>query len=128
MNYNSWIWTQLLNQNWLSNPKLIFQVDFFELVLVPEPIILEPKSTIPSSHILLLDISIDHGDSVMIFQDWSCKGSKFHDKIFHDSIHIGDCKYVNRKKINKSGFRELPHYLDWVTTLGPIRPPTESPP
>ena len=43
------------------------KVDFSELVLVPEPIILEPKSTIPSSHILLLDIGIDHDDSVMIF-------------------------------------------------------------
>ena len=52
-------------------PKLTLEhkVDFSELVLVFEPIILEPKSTIPSSHILLLDIGIDHDDSVMIFQD-----------------------------------------------------------
>ena len=27
------------------------KIDFFELVLVPEPIILAPKSTIPPSHI-----------------------------------------------------------------------------
>ena len=45
------------------------KIDFPELVLVSEPIILEPKSTIPSNHILLLDIGIDHDDSVMIFQD-----------------------------------------------------------
>ena len=43
------------------------KVNFFELVLVPEPIILELKSTIPPSHILLLDIGIDHDNSVMIF-------------------------------------------------------------
>ena len=43
-------------------PKLTLEpkVDFPELLLVPEPIILEPKSTIPPSHILLLDIGIDH--------------------------------------------------------------------
>ena len=67
-------------------------------------------------------------DSVMIFQDWSCKGSKFHDKIFHDPIHIGESKYVNRKEDNKGGFREPSYYLDWVATLDPIRPPSEPPP
>ena len=93
--------------------------------MIPEPIILEPKSTIPPSHILLLDIGIDYDDSVTIFQDWSCKGNKFHDRIFHDPIHIGDCNYVHRKEINKGGFREAPYYLDWVATLNPIRPPSE---
>jgi len=50
-------------------PKLTLEpkVDFSELVLVPEPIILESKSTISPNHILLLDIGIDHDDSVMIF-------------------------------------------------------------
>ena len=43
------------------------KVDFLELVLVPEPIILKPKTTIPPTHILLLDRDIDHDDSVMIF-------------------------------------------------------------
>ena len=102
-------------------PKLTLEpiVDFFELVLVPKPIILEPNSIIPPSHILLLDICIDHDDSVMIFEDWSYKGSKFHDRIFHDPIHIGDCKYVNRKEINKGGFRKPSYYLDWVATLDP---------
>jgi len=85
--------------------------NFPELVLVPEPTILEPKSTIPPSHILSLDIGIDYDDSVMIFQDWSCKGSKFNDKIFHDPIHIGDCKYVNKKEVNKGGLREPPHLI-----------------
>ena len=108
-------------------PTLEPKVDFSELVLVPEPIILEPKSTIPLSHILSLDIGNDHNDSVMIFQDWLCKGNKFHDRIFHDPIHIGDYKYVNRKEVKKGGFREPPHYLDWIATLDPIRPP-EPPP
>ena len=96
--------------------------------MVPEPIILEPKSTMPPSHVLLLDIGINHDDFVMIFQDWPCKGNKFHDRIFHDPIHIGDCKYVYRKEVNKGGFCEPPHYLDWVATLDPIRPPPEPPP
>ena len=39
----------------------------FELVMVPEQITLESKSSISQNHILLLDISIDHNDSVMIF-------------------------------------------------------------
>ena len=44
-------------------PKLYFS----DLVLVHEPFILEPKVTIPPSHILLLDQGIDHNDSEMIF-------------------------------------------------------------
>ena len=73
----------------------------------------------------MLDIRIDHNDSVMIFQDWSCKENNFHDRILHDPIHIGDSKYVNRKEVNKGEFREPPHYLDWIATLSPIRPPPE---
>ena len=96
--------------------------------MVPEPIILEPKSTIPPSHILLLEIGIDHDDFVMTFQDWSCKENKFHDRIFHDPIHIENCNYVNRKEVKKGGFCEPSHYLNWVATFGPIRPPPESPP
>ena len=106
----------------------IHPIDFFELILVPESISLESKLTITPSHILLLDIGIDHDGSVMIFQDWSCKGNKCHDRIFHNPIHIGDCKYVNRKEVNKVGFREPPHYLDWVAMIDPIRSPSEPPP
>ena len=115
-----------LEQNLTLEPKLTFEtkVDIPELI----PITLEPKSTIPPSRILLLDIGIDHNDSLMVFQDRSCKGNNFHDRIFHDPIHIKNCKYVNRKKVNKGGFREPPHYLDWIATLGPIRPPPEPPP
>jgi len=62
---------QFLDLDLTLKPKLTLEpiVDFSELVLVPEPIILEPKSTIPPSHILLLDIGIDHDDPMMIFQD-----------------------------------------------------------
>ena len=90
--------------------------------MVPEPITLESKSTIPPSYILLLDIGIDRNDSVIIFQDLSCKGNNFH-KILHDLIHIGDYKYVSKKEVNKGRCREPLHYLEWVATLDPIRPP-----
>ena len=66
--------------------------------------------------------------TLMIFQDWSYKGNKFHDRILHDPIHIGDYKYANINGVNKGGFHEPPHYLDWVATLDPIRPPPEPPP
>ena len=61
---------QFLDWDSTLEPKLTLEpkVNFPELELVPEPIILEPKSTIPLSHILLLDIGIDHDDSVIIFQ------------------------------------------------------------
>jgi len=62
---------QFLDLNSTLELKLTLEptIDFFELVLVPEPIILESKSAIPPSHILLLDIGIDHDDSVINFQD-----------------------------------------------------------
>ena len=66
--------------------------------------------------------------TLIIFQDWSYKGNKFHDRIFHDPIHIRDCKYVNRKKVNKGEFRKPPHYLDWAVMFDPIQPPPEPPP
>ena len=64
----------------------------------------------------------------MIVLDSSYKGDNFHDRILHDSIHIGDCKYVNRKEVIIGQFCEPPHYLNWVATLDPIRPPPEPPP
>jgi len=45
----------------------------------------------------------------MIFQDLSYEGDNFHDRLLHDPIHIGDCKYVNKKEVNKGGFRESPY-------------------
>jgi len=81
-------------------PTLEPNVDFPEFVLVQGLFISKPKSSILQNHILLLDQGIDQNDSVMIFQDWSCKGNNFHDKILHDPIKIGDCKYVDKKEIN----------------------------
>ena len=45
--------------------------------MVLEPITLEPKSIIPPSHILLLDIVIDHNDSVIFFKTGHIKGISF---------------------------------------------------
>jgi len=90
-----------------------------ESVLVPKPFILEPKSTISSNHILLLD-RIDHNDSKMIFQDWSYNRDDFNIRIFHDPIQFGDNKNINLKEVIKSGFFDTPHYLDWAAMLGSI--------
>jgi len=79
------------------------KVDFPELVMVLKPITLESKSIIPPSHILLLDIGIDHDDSIMIFQDWSCKGNKFHDSIFIILFVLGIVIiYIEKRSINVS--------------------------
>ena len=95
-------------------PTLEPKVDFPELLMVPKPITFELKSTIPPSHILLLDIGRDHNDSVMIFQDWSCKGNKF---MIGSFMILFILVIVNRKEVNKGGFCEPPYYLDWVATL-----------
>ena len=102
-------------------PKLTLEakVDFPELVLVPEPIILELKSTIPPSHILLLDQGIDHNDFEMIFQDWSYKGDNFHVRILHDPIQSRGSNTVNKKEVIEGGFFENPCYLDWAVTVIP---------
>ena len=75
-----------------------------ESILIPEHFTLELKSTIPPSHMLLLDHGIDHNDSEMIFQDWSYKGDDFHDRIVHESIQCRGSNTVNRKEVIKGGF------------------------
>jgi len=64
----------------------------------------------------------------MISQDWSYNRKKFHAKILHDPIHIEEYKNANKKEVLKGGFHKNPQYLDWVETLGPMRPPPEPPP
>ena len=91
-------------------PTLKPTLDFSELVMVPKPITLEPKSSNSLYHVPLLDIGIDHNNSMMNFQDWSYEGDNFHDRILHNPI--GDYKYINRKEVNKGGFRKPPHYFD----------------
>ena len=80
--------------------------------MVPKPITLEPESSILQNHILLLDLSIDHNDPEIIFQDWLYNRDKFNIRILDDPIHVGDYKYVNRKEVIKGGFCEPTHYLD----------------
>ena len=75
--------------NLTLEPKL----DFSELVLVHEPFILGPKSTIPPNHILLLDQDIDHNNSEMIFQDWSYNRDDFNVRVLHDPIHLGGLQH-----------------------------------
>ena len=97
-------------------------------VSVSIPFIVEPKSSIPQNHILLLDQGLDQYDSVMISEDWSYNRKKFHATILHDPIHIGDYKNVTRKEVMKGAFHENSQYLDWAETLGPMRSSPEPPP
>ena len=96
---------QNLEPNLTLEPKLDLS-QFYESALNSVPFIPEPKSTTALNHIPLLNQGIDNYDLMMIFQDWSCKGNNFHDRILHDPIHIGDCKYVNKKEDNKGRFHE----------------------
>ena len=82
---------QTLEPNRTLERKLDF-AQFYESALVPVPFIPEPKSTTTLNHIPLLDQGINSYDSMMIFQEWSCKENNFHERILHDPIHIGDCK------------------------------------
>jgi len=99
-----------------------------ESVSLPIPFIVEPKSSISQNHISLLDQGLDQYDSIMIFQDWSCNWEKFHARILHNPIHIGEYKNANKKEKIKGRFHENSQYLDWAETLGPVRPPPEPPP
>ena len=96
------------------------KVYFLKLVLVLEPFILEPKSTILSNHILLLDQGINHNDIEMMFQDWFYNWDDFNVRILHDSIQFRNSKTINRKEVIKGRFFENSRYLDWAPTLGPI--------
>jgi len=75
-----------------------------------------------------LDQGVDNADPEMIFQDWSYNQNSFNVRVVHDPIHLGDNNNVYKKEVIKGGFFDDPQYLDWVATLGPIRPPPEPPP
>jgi len=64
----------------------------------------------------------------MISQDWSYNREKFHVRILHDPIHIGEYKNVNKKEVMKGEFHENSQYLDRAEMLCPMRPPPEPPP
>ena len=55
----------------LDSKLTITQSHISETILVPENFTFDPKLTIPQNYILLLDQSIDHYNSEMIFPDWS---------------------------------------------------------
>ena len=100
VNFNSLIWTKFLNLILLLNPNLIYvnsmSQHWFLFLSFPEP-----KLTITLNHIPLLDQGIDSYDSAMIFENWSYNRDKFHVRILHDPIHIGDYNNVNKKEVNK---------------------------
>ena len=91
------------------------------LVFIPDPF--ESKSIIFKNHTLLLDKNADKNDSVIIFENWKLDGDKLFNKTIQDIILLlGHIRGV------LGGFLDDPRYLDWVATLGPIRPPPEPPP
>ena len=111
-------------------PHLTLELKFYfpEPVLVPNLIILKPKSIISSSQILLLDQGVNNDDPEMVFQDWSYNQDSFNVRVVHDPTHLGDNNNVHQKEVIKGGFLNDPNYLYWVAMLGPIRPPLEPPP
>ena len=64
---------------------------------------------------------------MMISQDWSYNQKKFHARILHDPIHIGEYKNANKKEDIKGEFHENSQYLDLVETLDPMRPAPKPP-
>jgi len=106
-----------LDQTHESTPTLEPKLDLSfiaESISVPIPFIVEPTSSIPQNHIPLLDQGLDQYVSVMISQDWSYNRKKFHARILHDPIHIGEYKNINKKEVMKGGLHENSQYLDWA--------------
>jgi len=90
-------------------------------VFIPVPF--ESKSIISQNHTSLLDKTVDETDSIIIFENWPLDGDNLLNKTIQSIILL--LGHV-RKVIG--GFLNDPRYLDWVATLGPIRPPPEPPP
>ena len=89
-----------MEQNLEPNLTLETKLDlnqFYESALVPVPFIPELKSTPIPNHIPLLDPGIGSYDSMVIFENWSYNWNKFHVRILHDPIHIGEYNNVNKK-------------------------------
>ena len=112
----------------ISSNQVGLETDIPESVLVSNPNIFEPKSITSINYILSLDRGANNYDYEIIFQTWSYNRDSFYVRIFYDPIHIGGCNIVHKKEVNKDGFLDDPHYIDWVATLSPIRPPPEPPP
>ena len=85
------------------------------------PALTMSKSIIPSFHTPFWDKAIDKIDSENNCEIWKFDGVE----LKNDHIYI----LVGYTRENFGGFlREIPYYLDWVATLGPIKPPPEPPP
>jgi len=93
-----------------------------ESVSIFTPVPFESKSIIFQNHTSFLDKNVDKNDSVIIFEIWKLDGNKFLNKTIQAIILLlGHIREVI------SGFLEDPRYLDWVATLGLVRPPLEPP-
>ena len=94
-----------------------------ESVSVFTPVPFTSKSIIFQNHTLLLDKNVDKNDSVIIFENRKLDLDKFLDKTIQSIILLlGHVREVI------GGFLPEPRYLDWVATLGSVRPPPEPPP
>ena len=84
-------------------------------------VLLTSKSIIPSFHIPFWDKAVDTIDSENNYEIWKFDGVEL---LKNDNTYI----LVGYTRKISGGFLRIPHYLDWVATLGPIRPPPEPPP
>ena len=108
----------------ISNPELLLDLkQISEPVLVPKTLTFEPKSTILSNHIQLLDKDIQQDDSEMIFLNWMFEGGKCQNRILHGHIQLWGYKGTKVK----GEFLRTPDSLHYATTSTPIRLPPELP-
>ena len=90
-----------------------------ESVFVPVPF--EPKLIIFHNHTSLLERMLNKMTQNLFLKIENWMGVIFFNKIIHFSnILLGRIREVT------GGFLQDPWYLDWVATLGPVKPPPES--
>ena len=101
-------------------PEPLLDLSFFpESVFVP--VSMTSKSIIPSFHTPFWDKEVDTIDSEIHYEIWTFDGVKILKNNF-TYILVGYVREIS------GGFHQILYYLDWVATLGPIRPPPEPPP
>ena len=122
VNINSWFethfWINFDSPFWIST--CLSQIP--ESVSVFAPVPFESKLIISQNHTALLDKSVEQNNSRIIFENWKLGGDNFLNKTIHFIIIF--MGYIWKVP---GGFLRIPYYLDWVATLGPIRPPPEPP-
>ena len=107
----------LANESWLDLSQIPESVSIFV------PVLFVSKSIICQNHTSLLDKNVEEHDSVIIFENWKLDGDNFLNKTIQSIILL-----LGRIREITGGFLQDPRYLDWVATLGPIRPPPKPPP